>query len=82
VRLTYFIAYIVFVCMMCVGLSSGSDGDKQRQGSDLIAKAVSLQDIRAQEAKPFHFQAKIQAQRIVTKPLTGTYDEVWISPEK
>lgn len=81
-RLQYFTASIFLMGIMCLGLSVASDGDKQRQGSDLIAKAMSLQGIRAQEAKPFHFQAKIQAQRIVTKPLTGTYDEMWISPDK
>src|ERR1700722_733587 len=67
---------------MCVGSSFPSDGDKQRQGSELLTKAASLQAIRAQDANPFHFQAKIQAQRIVSKPVTGAYDEIWMSPEK
>ena len=81
-RVQYFAAYIFLTGIMCVGSSSASDGDKLRQGSELLTKAVSLQDIRAQGAKPFHFQAKIEAQRIVSKPVTGSYDEIWMSPEK
>lgn len=56
--------------------------DKRSDGAELLAKAVALQNIRAADAKPFHLRLRIHTQGIVAKPTDGTYDEVWLGPNK
>jgi TonB family protein len=81
-KLRCFPAFTFLVGVMCAGLCAASHADNQIQGPELFAKAVSLQEIHTQDGKPFHLQVQIQAKHIVTKPTTGTYDEVWMSPER
>jgi hypothetical protein len=61
---------------------SASDSDQQAEGLDLLKKAASIENLRTPDGKPFHLQMKIHAKRIVAKPIDGTYDEIWISPDK
>ncbi|HEV3512871.1 MAG TPA: energy transducer TonB [Candidatus Sulfotelmatobacter sp.] len=67
-----------FVLRCC----SVAAADKRSDGAELLAKAVTLQDIRAADAKPFHLRLRIHTQGIVAKPADGTYDEVWLGPNK
>lgn len=74
-------ACILFVVVF-LGRCSASDPGKEREGEELMAKAAAAQNLRSLEARPFSLHMSVHAERIVTAPTDGTYDEVWVSPEK
>jgi TonB family protein len=55
---------------------------EQTESSELLARAGALQDIRADGSQPFHLHLQVHAQHITTKPVDGSYDEVWLAPDK
>lgn len=66
-------------CFAAVFLASSSD--ELQQGMALMAKAVDLENLRAQGAKSFHLSMKIHARQVGSDPADGSYDETWISPD-
>lgn len=72
---------IALTCALLV-LSCSADDAHQQEASELLGKAAALQNMRAQGAKPFHLHMVAHAQHIVSKPMDGTYDEIWLGPDK
>ena len=81
-RLMVIAGRTLFVAAFAVQYCSAASADKSLGGSELLTKAVALENIRAADAKPFHVHLRVHTQRIVSKPTEGTYDEVWLGPNK
>ena len=62
-------------------LSFAKDNGDQR-GADLLAKAGSLQNIREQGSQPFQLRLRVHSEHIVSKPIDGSFAEVWMTPDK
>jgi TonB family protein len=75
-------AQILVFTLLATGYCSAGEADKQRHAAELLTQAQSQQAIRAEDSKPFHLHMRVHAERIVAKPIDGTYDEVWLSPDK
>ena len=72
----------LIVVLLFASFSAGDDAAKQAAASQLLGHAASMQNIRAQGAKPFHLHLTVHAERVVAKPADGTYDEIWLGPDK
>jgi TonB family protein len=55
---------------------------EQTESAELLARAGALQDIRADGSQPFHLHLQVHAEHVTTKPVDGSYDEVWLAPDK
>lgn len=62
-------------------VSLAKDNGDQRS-ADLLAKAGSLQNIRQQESQPFQLRLRVHSEHIVSKPIDGSFAEVWMTPDK
>ncbi|HET9305518.1 MAG TPA: TonB family protein [Candidatus Sulfotelmatobacter sp.] len=74
-------ARILIFTLLAVGYRSAGEADKRQHATELLTQAKSQQAIRAEGSKPFHLYLRIHAERIVAKPIDGTYEEVWLSPD-
>jgi TonB family protein len=82
VRLT---AWLVLAAVLPLrGLATDDKKNKETQNevTELLAHAAALQNIRAPGSPPFHLRLRVHAEHITTKPVDGTYDEVWLIPNK
>jgi TonB family protein len=75
-----YVCCILFATMI-VGACVASDSD-QREGSEMLAKAATTQNLRSHDAKPFRLHVRVHAQTVVATPTDGTYDEIWLSSDK
>jgi len=58
-----------------------ADRPSKADGAELLAKAVSLQNIREQGAQPFDLRMHIHSERLTSKPAEISYSEVWLTPD-
>lgn len=79
-RLTKTLLRILFFQTLAFAALCFGDDTKTPEFSSILATANSLQNLRASGSKPFHLHIQLNAERVVAKPLSGTYDEIWLSP--
>ena len=72
---------VIMLLMMVVGTCVASSSE-ERDGSELLVKAATAQNLRSPDAKPFRLHLKVHAQTVVAMPTDGTYDEVSAFPRQ
>src|SRR5216683_5471474 len=55
---------------------------KQREAIALVENASTHANIRSAGAPSFRLRLAIKVERITQKPSDGTFEEVWMSPDK
>jgi len=68
--------------IFAANVGSAGDSATQKEASELLARAASLQNVWAKGGSPFHLHLQIHAERITAKPVDGTYEEIWLAPDK
>lgn len=57
-----------------------SDALNKQQVDRLFTNAAGT-NLRSKDSRPFHLRIEIHVSHISSKPLDGTYEETWQSPE-
>ena len=72
---------VVLLLQFQSNISFAKDNADQR-GADLLAKAGSLQNIHEHGSQPFQLRLRIHTEHITSKPIDGSFAEVWMTPDK
>ncbi|HET9406421.1 MAG TPA: energy transducer TonB [Candidatus Sulfotelmatobacter sp.] len=77
---------VVCAILIAMPLDQAPADDKEaartNEAAELLAHAAALQDIWAAGSQPFDLHLQVHAERITTKPVDGTVEEVWLAPDK
>ncbi len=68
------------IAILVVAIQSASQGPPESLA--LLQRALEKSELRVGEAAPFRLIAEIQTRAADSKPQTGKYELVWISPER
>jgi TonB family protein len=68
---------------LCASWAQGSNnGQPQAELLGLMVHASDLQDVWSKGSQPFHLHLQVHAEHITARPVDGTYDEVWLAPDR
>jgi len=74
--------FVTYALTLVVVARAGDTTGQQQEGVSLLARSMSVSNIRATGSVPFHLHITVKTEHITAKPLEGDYDEVWSAPDK
>jgi hypothetical protein len=59
-----------------------ADGNREQEAQGLIQRAIAVSNLRSSDTIPFRMMARFKTKNITGRMIEGSYELVWISPEK